>query len=416
MRQHEGTGTEVVDGLRGFAILWVLCYHTWLFSWYTPSLKAFGIDLPVDVLPRVGYLGVELFFFVSGFCLFVPYARHAVSGVHRELPLRAFAWRRAVKIVPSYALALLVTAPLALAYVRGPATVWFALANHAAFLQNFFDDGLGKANSVFWSLAIEVQFYLIFPALAIAFKRAPAVTAAAMIASALAYRHAVAGCCLLQEAVIRQLPAYLDVFACGMFAAYAVTWLHARRIHGTRSRVVCTLAAAGVAVLTFALLQTCNAVQYTPSGRETWDLLGRTGLALLFCALTIASCFALRFWRAAIANPALVFLSLISYNVYLWHTLVLIWMWKHGVPHAMTANPHEDDHWKFAYIASGWIAVLGIATAMTYFFERPLLATIKPHPFAFTWGALRVRGPNGLRKDRASVRARPSIAKPETRT
>jgi len=396
-----------VDGLRGFAILWVLCYHTWLFSWYTPALHAFGRDVPVDVLPRVGYLGVELFFLISGFCLFVPYARSAVLGVDSGVPLRAFAWRRAVKIVPSYVLALLVTVPFALPYVHGAGPIGWALANHLAFVHNFFDDAFGKANSVFWGLAIEVQFYLIFPALALVFKRAPLVATVTMIALALAYRHALAGCCLLQEAVMRQLPAYLDVFACGMFAAYAVTWLHARRIHGTRARLLATLAACAAAGLTFLLLETCSAVQYTPKGRETWDLLGRTELALLFSAFVIASCFALRFWRGAIANPVLVFLSLVSYNVYLWHTLILIWMWKHGVPRAATPNPHDDDHWKFVYIASGWIVVFAVATAVTYFIERPLLATIKPHAFACDW--------RGLWR-RLSVRARPSIATRETRT
>ena len=407
MREHERGGTEVVDGLRGFAILWVLCYHTWLFSWYTPALRAFGADVPIDVLPRVGYLGVDLFFLISGFCLFVPHARSAVAGARTDVPLRAFAWRRAVKIVPSYALALVVTVPFALEYLSGSQSIWFALLNHAAFVHNFYDDAFGKANSVFWSLAIEVQFYLVFPALAFAFKRAPFPVAGTMIALALAYRHALAGCCLLQEAVMRQLPAYLDVFACGMLAAYVVTWLHARRVHAVPARVAFTFAAAGSAAVAFALLQTCSAVQYTPAGRETWDLWGRTELALLFFAFLVASCFALRLWRAAIANPILVFLSLVSYNVYLWHTLVLIWLWKHRVLHAATPNPHDDDHWKFAYIATGWTIVFLIATAITYFVERPLLGTIKPHTFAFDWRALRRR---------LSARARPTIAPRETHT
>ena len=73
-------GTEVIDGLRGLAILLVFSYHAWLFSWFTPSLSVFGIALPVDTFPLVGYLGVDLFFLISGFCLFFPDARSAVEG------------------------------------------------------------------------------------------------------------------------------------------------------------------------------------------------------------------------------------------------------------------------------------------------------------------------------------------------
>ncbi len=387
MREHERSGTEVFDGLRGFAILWVLAYHTWLFSWFTPYVKAFGHDVPVSVIPRVGYLGVELFFLISGFCLFIPDARAAILETS-SLELRSFAWRRAVKIVPSYALALMVTVPFALEYLHGTDQVWPALVNHATFVQNFYDDAFGRANSVFWSLAIEVQFYFIFPALAWIFRRAPLPTAVAMIAGGLLYRLSFAGCCLEDEIVMRQLPAYLDVFACGMSAAYAVTWLHSRYPTPRVARVTATFVALGLAAAIFALLQTCDAVQYTLHGRARWDLFGRTELAALMGGFAVASCFAVRLWRAIVANPVLVFLSIISYNMYLWHTLILIWLWKHDVPRAATPNPHDDDHWKFAYMALGWVLVLGVSSAITYFVERPLLATIKPHTFAFNWRRL----------------------------
>lgn len=408
MHEHERSGTEIFDGLRGLAILWVLCYHTWLFSWYTPYLKAFGWDVPVSVIPRVGYLGVDLFFLISGFCLFIPDARAAIVGTH-IVGLGSFARRRAVKIVPSYALALLITVPFALPYLPAPSDVLPALFKHATFTQNFYDDAFGKANSVFWSLAVEVQFYLVYPALAWAFRRAPLPTAAAMIGGAILYRRTLAGCCLENEAVMRQLPAYLDLFACGMLAAYAVTWLHARYPTPQRARIVATALAAALAAASFALLQTSDAVQYIPGGRDHWDLLGRTELALLLGAFAVASCFAVRLWRAALANPVLVFLSLISYNMYLWHTLILIWMWKHDIPRAATPNPHDDNHWKFVYIVVGWSAVLVVATAVTYFIERPLLATIKPHAFAFDWNRV-------FRRKRRINASRASLGLPKTRT
>lgn len=156
LRKHARDGTEVLDGFRGLAIVLVLVYHTWLFSWYTPDAHLFGVTIPLDVFARTGYLGVELFFAISGFVLFFPIVeRHFRGGT--PTPLRTFAIRRFLKIAPSYAIALIFTAisvrSLHVNVALGP-----ALVEHALLVQNFFSDNFGTANSVFWSLAIEAQF------------------------------------------------------------------------------------------------------------------------------------------------------------------------------------------------------------------------------------------------------------------
>ncbi len=391
--------------MRGFAILWVLCYHTWLFSWYTPALRILRWDVPVDMFPRIGYLGVDLFFAISGFCLFVPYARRAVFGTS-EPTVRGFFARRFLKIVPSYVLALLATLPMALPYLATQSELWRALAVHLAFVHSFYVDAFGQANSVFWSLAIEVQFYLLFPALAWCFRRAPVLAALAMIATALGYRLYFAGCCLEVETLTRELPAFLDLFACGMLAAYGVTWAQKNaRLH--ERGALMGLATAAIAVAFYFALRTANDVQYVANGRDTWDLYGRTVFAVLTGAFIFCACFALRPLRAVIANPALVFLSLISYNLYLWHTLLMISMWKHGIPRSASGDPHGDGHWKLLFITLGWSASLAVATAITYFIERPLLATLSPHSFAFDWRRT---------WRRFSARRERPIATPERRT
>jgi len=382
--EHARGGTEVFDGLRGIAIAMVLTFHTWLFSWYTPELSLWGHAVPLAIPVRTGYLGVEVFFMISGFVLFLPYARRALGGP-RPHSLRGFARRRFLKIVPSYALALLVTAIVSIPIVRSTPALLASVANHALFYQNFYDDKLGTANSVFWSLGIEVQFYLVFPVLAWAFARAPAIVAVAMTAIAIGYRYAVAGCCLQIEPVTRQLPGFLDVFACGMAAAFALVWLRERVPQLERYALGFTLLAVAVAASGFALLASADAVAYVPAGKERWLLGHRTLLALTGAAFGVASSLATPWWRRVFSNGGLRFLALISYNLYLWHTLVLIWMWQHGVPPARTANPHDDPQWKPLYIATGWIACIAIATAITYFLERPLLGGSRRHPFAFDW-------------------------------
>ncbi|MDQ2857262.1 MAG: acyltransferase, partial [Candidatus Eremiobacteraeota bacterium] len=360
------------------------CYHTWLFSWLTPQWSLAGKAVPIDVLPRTGYLGVDLFFLISGFVLFYPYAVRSV----RDGPphgIGEYAYRRFIKIVPSYVLVLAVTVAVALPLFGDFGSLAVTVAQHAMFVHSFFADALGPANSVFWSLAIEVQFYVIFPAAAWAFRRRPALVFAVMVATALLYRLTMARCCLLDERIMRELPAFLDVFASGMLAAYFVARFAGSAAARERYMPLFTALAVVCASATFVLLMSANAVQYDPGGRERWDVWHRTAFASTLAAGAFASCFAQRWWRALLTNAVLRFLSLISYNLYLWHTLVMIWLWKHGVPRAATANPHDDDHWKLVYIALGWSISIGLATATTYFVERPLLATVKPQRFAFDW-------------------------------
>jgi len=411
VREHVRSGTEAVDGLRGVAILLVVCYHTWLFSWFTPELAVAGIALPVDIWPRNGYLGVDLFFTISGFVLFFPHAQRALGAGGERQSLGDYAFRRFIKIVPSYALAVLATFFFSIEYAPLD-ELWRNVATHALFIQNSYSDAFGTANSVFWSLSVEVQFYLILPLLAPAFRRAPVVTALAMAATALGYRYAFAGCCVGVQTITRQMPAYLDLFAAGMLAAYLVVWLRVRRPGlASRSWVFTLLAALGVAGA-FALFRSADAVQYVSLGPQHWDVANRTLLALAFGALALGSCLAARFWRVALANPAFVFLSIVSYNVYLWHTLLMVWMWKHDVPRAATPDPHDDPQWKLVYIASGWAVTLLVATAITYFFERPLLGFVKRQPFAFDWKRVVTRGRPAFDLPTPSAPA----GSPETRT
>src|SRR6266540_5205345 len=89
---------DVLDGLRGIAILLVLWYHYWQLSWLGPQFTVFGRFVNLDFIPAQGAFGVELFLFLSGFCLFYSYAKRK-GGVQ---PLGTYAYRRAIKILPSY--------------------------------------------------------------------------------------------------------------------------------------------------------------------------------------------------------------------------------------------------------------------------------------------------------------------------
>jgi peptidoglycan/LPS O-acetylase OafA/YrhL len=352
--------TAPINGFRGLAVLLVLAFHTAIFSGVMPPE-------PFGVIARTGNLGVDLFFVISGFCLFLPHARAALAN---EPPptVWAFAIARAAKILPSYLITLGVVAIVAVSYL-GPGEIATNLVAHLTFTQNAFVDGFGPTISVFWSLAIEVQFYVLFPLIAPVFRREPIVTAVAMTMTALAYRYAEAPCCVATESVMRELPSYLDLFAAGMLSAYLVALLQSRDDYAQRSARWAPWCAYLTIVQVFAIIGIMRSADMAAFG---WFVAGRTWFGLAAASTMASACFSSPWLRRAIANPALSFVSVISYNVYLWHTIVLIWLRDHGIGGV-------------AQIAIGWPVTFAISTAVTYLIERPILRRAK------TWRPLIAR-------------------------
>ena len=135
-----------LDLLRAAAIVLVVCYHA----------GNFGLTLPHDA-QRFGWVGVDLFFVLSGYLiggqLLAPLARGG------RLELTRFFWRRALRILPAYLviLAVYVAFPSWREWPHLPPT-WKFLG----FVQNIDLHG-GTAFSHAWSLCVEGQFYLFLP-------------------------------------------------------------------------------------------------------------------------------------------------------------------------------------------------------------------------------------------------------------
>lgn len=136
-----------LDGLRAIAVLLVLWYH-----WIPFGGVIFGFGF--------GELGVNLFFVLSGFLITgILLDARAKVPADNWIVLRRFYIRRFLRLVPAYFATLAILAALAIQPFR-EAWLW-----HAAYLQNFYQQihGRGMWGSHLWTLAVEEQFYLVWP-------------------------------------------------------------------------------------------------------------------------------------------------------------------------------------------------------------------------------------------------------------
>jgi peptidoglycan/LPS O-acetylase OafA/YrhL len=344
---------DVFDGLRGIAITLVVWYHVWLVS---------GLQLgTLNLITEAGFLGVDLFFFISGFCLFLPYARAAAAGRDTR-SVAYFLTRRAQKIIPSYLLALGVFALVYHDRFASAGDAALQLLSHLTFVHTLLPATFNGISGPLWTIGIEVQFYLVFPAIAPWFVRAPLRTYAALILIAQAYRIAAAATGNGSSFWLTdQLPAFLDLFGAGMLTAWLLTLLRDRTSAKTRSTATWAALAAFAVAIAGLVVTTLIGRADGADGMRSWVNAYRIAIGPVCIALGVSSTFAGDRWRRVVAARPLVFLSAISYNVYLWHLEITVWFHNAGlapIPAMLLA------------IASA----IAVAALVTYLIERPILA------------------------------------------
>lgn len=144
-----------VESLRAVAALGVVAGHV-----VVPVLARPGEAGFAERVVFGGSFGVYLFFALSGYLLFLPFARHMLGAGERP-DLRRYALNRALRILPLYYVAL--TVYLVIRSDGGTLKQWLVFAS---FGENFFERTILTLNPVLWSLVIELHFYLLLPLLA----------------------------------------------------------------------------------------------------------------------------------------------------------------------------------------------------------------------------------------------------------
>jgi peptidoglycan/LPS O-acetylase OafA/YrhL len=160
-----GGRLKSIDALRGIAALGVVLHHA--VSQTGGAVPNNLFQYPVKLIQLVslfGYIGVFLFFVISGFCIHLQWARARAAGQPRKITFVEFWKRRLRRLYPAYliALALFLGVTALTAGIDVTRFFLYDLVMHLLMLHNLDPHTCYSINGVFWTLAVEEQLYLAY--------------------------------------------------------------------------------------------------------------------------------------------------------------------------------------------------------------------------------------------------------------
>ena len=366
-----------LDGLRVLMIFIVSWYHIWQQSWLRPYIGNYSLDY----LVRSGYVWVDGTVLLSCFLLFLPWARAMADGTPAP-ETKYFYYRRFRRVVPGYyfiTLTVLLAIALPWELYDSPQFLVKDLATHLTFTFTFFYDTyvatpLGAAG---WTLAILVQGYLLYPLIARAIMKKPAVTLGLMAVVCFGFR----AWCIWSlgdfTMVVNQLLNFLDVYVIGIGAAMIYVRLEKRRElrNGKTSWKWQAVATVLFLAVFWLLLNLLKRQAASPNYAEIQkrQMMFRPLFGLCFAALALSAPFSLMPLRRLLGNPVTKFLGGISMNYYLIHQTVTVHLKRLGIPWSASDEPHMSGElqWqmKYTWLCFG-LSVL-LAVIVTYAVEKP---------------------------------------------
>ena len=352
------------DGLRAIAVLAVASYHFFQIAVVFPDPNSAAFDIGGQL--RVG---VWIFFVVSGFLLYRPYARaHANGGPAPSLS--RYARSRFLRIWPAYAVLVIV---LTYFWHRIDVQGWHGLLAHITLTQNYVPSqvpwhshGLGPA----WSLVVEAAFYVMLPMYAWIINRAsdrhadvwPIEIAGlvGLVVVGVAWQFATVDHVILAT----MLPSFLPTFAIGM--AFAVGVTH-RRDFGLTRLATHPWACWTLAALLVVGKGVIGGFDFFALGFEFQNQIVYSAIALLVVVPAVFGD-ATRLGNRALRSPPFHLLGVISYGFFLWSVPVMQAVQGEWIPY------HPAFWGRTAVVAVvSFVVTAAIATASWWIVERPAL-------------------------------------------
>lgn len=350
-----------VTGMRGVASLLVVGFHTVLFFVWLGQPFPHGIG---PQLLNLGWIGVDFFFVLSGFLLSLPILANP-NDLRVPRFWGAYLVKRWFRIAPPYYASILFALVL-LSKTDYLVTGFGDVVRHLLYAQNFDMTSTFSIDPVYWSLAVEAQFYLILPLFALLFTRRlwgwslGASLGVTTLWRTLAY---VPADPLSTQWLNFQLPAFLGHFALGICTARL--YLDGRGV-SHRARVPLLAAAGSFIVIPLVfLVDHGEVIGATWQSTQFANAAARSLIALGFAAIL--------FWMVApgpaprqwLSSSLLQGAGKISYSIYLVHAPLLAFILLRGPPIVSQSFP--------TFAAAGLIATILVAVAFYWLTERPSL-------------------------------------------
>lgn len=357
-----------IDILRGFAALSVLIYHV-IELWEWTSWPTSGLLIWF----RAGWMGVDLFFVISGFVIGLS----AFAGIDRANAARArgeqtdgfqwsFAVRRVFRIVPLHYLTCLLFMIMVMPSLMFERTLPNVFT-HAFFIHNWWPTLHGAINGANWSVATEMQFYLLMLFAAPLIKKSNWILLFLIcFGVAWSWRFAMVQAVPTDGAMgtfplfvfTTQLPGMMDEFCAGLLLAKFTSTQQGQHFLTRWWSPLATGLAALLAILITAKIYWGISDYWNTTMMVVFfkSTLALCGLLVVLTACTIPAIPSL----LRVARP-ITYLGTISYGIYLWHLLVLL-----SLKELEWMTPKKA-------LVYGLLATIILASFSWHFFEKPLL-------------------------------------------
>jgi peptidoglycan/LPS O-acetylase OafA/YrhL len=366
MHNHSGNrpGEELIrahmpelDTLRGIAVLGVMLLHG--FYWQYSGLHFAGLQRLLLLATKPGWLGVNLFFVLSGFLI----TGILLEAKAKDKPgyYRRFYMRRALRILPAYYLLLVLLAVFGQASLPYLGLSSIYLANITVLF------GVANDYGPLWSLAVEEHYYIAWPALV----RRCSVRSVGILALGICVAEPLLRAMAFRTGHATGIATYTWFVADGLAMGGALAALLRTPVSRSEVRRI-----AGFLLL----LATAAAALGQPLGILTRDHL--LGAALQLTVLNLAFAGALLFvlllgtseWHGYVNSPVLGFLGYISYGLYLVH--LLVFRIYDRVTHLFWP-PLQPRDGQFGLVVLRFVCVFAVSVGFAYlsrrFFEERFL-------------------------------------------
>lgn len=351
-----------LDGLRGIAIVSVFLFH-----YGGGARSASPVVRVLDTVRQAGWMGVDLFFVLSGFLI----TGILFDSKNRPNYFRNFYARRALRIFPLFygvAAVLLALTPLLKCHWRlGHLAYLFYAANVA----NYVDPSLNGPSPYFsfyhlWSLAVEEQFYLIWPFVVLA---APGRTALLRICLGLILAAPVIRVALAASGLVN--PSFLYMETICRMDSLALGGLFAMLIRGPLLSIPRCLPAALTSLGAFATGLIALHERQFASGTPWMSTLGFTTIAIGCSGLLLGAFRPGTFVHRLTSLAILRRIGTYSYGIYVYHALL--------EPLCRTEFRKIQDVMKSQsaagalYMLGSFLFVFSVAAVSYECFEKPVM-------------------------------------------